>query len=522
MVEPFLSNFKHLNFRLMKINLKRISLLLVPALMMLASCKKFLDVNQNPNQATDKNIPYRTLFTGALESAAEQQAGGPTFLMHWMGYWASPGDYAIDQSETTYNVPNSFTNGVWTSTYDLLFDLYQTKTKALAEKDSVTAGCAMILSVRYFQDLVDIFGNVPYSQCFNSYRTPQPVYDKAEDIYKDLSKVLDTAVKYLKANMNESQTAAFNKSDIATGGNLAKWNKLANTYRLRLCIRQSEVAGFNPAPEIAKVKANGGVLLAGESFSVNPGYTDADNKQSPFYGNFAYTPLGTGASATVRANNYMADILFNSSDSRWLYYYRPISGNIVGCTYGLANGNPTGASSSIVGTGTARSATQNAWIYPSFESMFLRAEAIARGWYVDNLTNAKTAYEQAVTENYVWLNVTDAQEDAAWYLDGSQNPDGAEIADFSNAGNTAASRAKFIAFQKYIALNSIDVFEAWFDLNRLHMMPDNGYISVNPARVSNTLPVRLVYPDIERRTNAANVSAQGNINIFNTKLFWQP
>ncbi|MGN7783380.1 SusD/RagB family nutrient-binding outer membrane lipoprotein [Niabella sp. 22666] len=490
----------------------------------ITSCKKFLDVNQNPNQAVDANVPYRPIFTGALQSAAENQGGGPSILMRWMGYWGVPGDYAIDQSETSYNVPNTTSNAPWIGNYDILYDLYLAKTKALAVNDKVTAGCAMILSVRYFQDLVDMFGNVPYRDIFQSNKNPQPKYNKAQEIYADLFKVLDTAITYVNSPMNETQTAAFNKSDIATGGDIEKWNKLANTYRLRLCIRQSEVSGFNPSPEIAKIVANGGVLHAGESFDVNPGYADADNKQSPFYGNFAFTPLGNDASATTRANQYMVHILENSADTRLINYYRPLSGTtVIGVTYGAnSSDNPTGSGSSKVGVGIAKSATQNAWIFPSFESMFLEAEAITRGWMPGN---AKAAYEAAVIENYVWLNANQygpPAEDAAWYMDESQNPDGGPISDFDNAGTTVASKAKFIAYQKYIALNGIDVLEAWFDLNRLHMIPDNGYISANPAKVSNTLPVRFPYPDIERRTNAANVAAEGTINIFTGKLFWQP
>ncbi len=50
--------------------------------------------------------------------------------------------------------------------------------------------------------------------------------------------------------------------------------------------------GFDPSSEIAKIQSNGGVLQAGESVSVNPGYSNSLNKQSPFYGNYGYTTTG--------------------------------------------------------------------------------------------------------------------------------------------------------------------------------------------------------------------------------------
>jgi hypothetical protein len=150
---------------------------------------------------------------------------------------------------------------------------------------------------------------------------------------------------------------------------------------------------------------------------------------------------------------------------------------------------------------------------PSFESLFLKAEAIARGWMPGD---AKTAFEDAITESFVWLNVPDAQNAAASYI--ADNPD---IADWSNAGTTADDRDRFVVFQKYIAMCCIDPREAWADERRLHFLPA-GFISVNPNRISNTLPLRLLYPQSEYTTNGENVLKEGTINQFTTKIFWQP
>jgi hypothetical protein len=44
---------------------------------------------------------------------------------------------------------------------------------------------------------------------------------------------------------------------------------------------------------------------------------------------------------------------------------------------------------------------------------------------------------------------------------------------------------------------------------------------LNPGKISSVLPVRLLYPQSEYTTNAANVQAQGTIDPFTSKLFWQ-
>jgi len=475
------------------------------------SCKKsYLDINEDPNRSTDKNIRAELLFPQAAHGVGDRLASANfRFLNSWLGYFAQPGDYSIIQDETSYNIDFTFGDVLWQNHYDALFDLYLTKTKALQVQDSVLAGCSMILSARLFQDLVDIYGNLPYTQAFQTLVYRQPAYDKAQDVYNALQKSLDSAIIYL----NTKPTENFNTVDIVNSGDTDKWIKFANTLKLRLLIHQSQIAGFNPASEITKIINNGGVLHAGENIAVNPGYVNENNKQSPFYANYGNTPTGSDANPSTRANVYLINILETYDDARIERFYSPVGTSFVGDEYGLVTGNPVGASSSRIGPGLAGSAKQSAWIFPAFESMFLEAEAIARGWMPGN---AQTAYEAAVTENFVWLGVEDATNTASDYLAN------ADIAIWANAGSSVNSQVKFIALQKYIALCGIDPTEAWVDLRRLNMLPDNDYISANPSKISTTLPVRLLYPQSEYTANGDNARAQGTIDRFTSKLFWQP
>ena len=124
--------------------------------------------------------------------------------------------------------------------------------------------------------------------------------------------------------------------------------------------------------------------------------------------------------------------------------------------------------------------------------MFLKAEAIARGWMPGD---AETAFEAAITESFVWLGVPDAESAAADYI--ADNPD---IANWSNAGTTADAERQFVVFQKYIADCCIDPLESWADERRLHFLPED----LSPLianRISNTIPLRLLYPQSEYTTN---------------------
>jgi len=459
-----------------------------------------LDVNDDPNRITENTATGVLIFPAAAHETGQRIASGNfTFLNNWLGYWSGSGTFAIDQTETTYNITPSFGNTLWQNHYNTLFDLEKARIKSLESGDSVLAGASMILAARLWQDLVDIYGNIPYSQAFQYLKYPQPAYDNGQDIYNSLQLKLDTAIIFIRAEAKPT----FKATDIVNKGDTTKWIKFANTLKLRLLIRQSEI-NPNPTTEIAKIRANGGVLGPDSTISVNPGYSNVTNKQSPFYANYGLTVNDADAAPSVRANVYFVDILNGNDDPRLTQYFTTVSGRVVGTTYGLATGNPSTASS-VGGPGLARSAAQDQWIFTSVESLFLKAEAVERGWYVDGDQDPAVAYKAAVTESFKFLDVPDAESAANTYL---QN--------FPYTGDI-----KDLMFQKYLSMAGIAPLEAWSDLRRLgfDIIPE-GYITANPGTISNTIPIRLLYPQNEYTTNAANVNAQGTINQFTSKIFW--
>lgn len=505
----------------MKYSNKKILFAILSAAILLGGCKKgFLDINQDPNRVTDDNVTPELIFAAAAEGTGATNIGlrangagarGPMqFAQNWIGYMASNGDFAREQTETSYDIDFGFGNVLFTSRYNVLFDLHQAEVKGLASGDTAIAGASIILSAKIFQELTDLFGNIPYTEAFKVKETTRPIYDKAPDIYASLQRRLDTAINYLQL----TPPVKFETADIVNNGDTEKWIKFANTLKLRLLIRQSEMPGFDPSAEITKIMANGGVLGVGESISVNPGYSNDVDKQSPFYANYGFTPTGNKATTSFNANEYILNILSSSSDPRIGRFFTKAGSNYIGCVYGDDPGNiPGGSSCSYFGPALIKSPAQDQWIMPSYESLFLKAEAIARGWMPGNEV---TAYQDAVTESFTWLGVPNAATEAASYMSNEAS------ANWINAGTTALSKAKFIAFQKYIANTCIDALESYSDQRRLHFLTDNSYISVNPSRVSNMLPLRLLYPQSEYTTNGENVLKEGTIDPFSSKLFWEP
>jgi hypothetical protein len=230
------------------------------------------------------------------------------------------------------------------------------------------------------------------------------------------------------------------------------------------------------------------------------------------------------ANTSSGANNYIVSILSSSADPRLVRFFQSVSGSFNANIYGDPTGSLyNGASTSYFGPGLignpngdgtyTSGASQSQWIYPAFEALFLKAEAIARGWMTGD---AGSVYEDAVTQSFIWLGVPDAQAAAQAYLSDPDNTNG----NWDYAGSSVADKVNFIAFQKYIANTGVDPLESYSDQRRLHFLPE-GFISTNPSRVSNTLPLRLLYPQSEYTTNAASVNAEGNIDAFSSKIFWE-
>jgi hypothetical protein len=483
----------------------------VLAALVLSGCKKgFLDINTNPNQPTEGLIEPDLTMAAQLNATARRNANGYDFLQRWMGYWSASGSYSRSTVEMSYNITNDFAAGLWEGFY---YDANQFK--AIQKKANELGwtfyeGIAIVMQAHAAQNLVDIYGNIPYSTALDLAGNIRPTYDNAEDVYKDVMAKYDEGLALIKSadvNANRNITT----QDIMFKGNQTKWAKFINTLKLRLLIHTSQTSTFNPATEIGKINSEGsGFLGSGESAQVNPGYTT--DKPNPFYSAHMFNTVGAEADNYNRANNFSLNLMNSLSDPRAAYFYRtPKNGGALkGTDYGADPITDNSSdNTSAPGTGIGKSNTMPMWILTSVESLFLQAEATARGWLSGD---PQAAYETAVRESFKWLGVTDADAAATAYL---ANPN-VRIA-WPSSG-ALPDMLNVILWQKYFALNGIQANETWTDFRRLGIVQPP--LSLAPERGSNPIPIRLLYPSSEYNYNTDNVQSQGTISQFTTSIFW--
>jgi len=272
--------------------------------------------------------------------------------------------------------------------------------------------------------------------------------------------------------------------------------------------------------EIDKIVANGGGFLeAGETAEVQPGYAADVDKQNPYWNSFNINDAG-GLDNFNRANNYFLNLLKSNDDIRYQYFYSKAATptnneEYVGFDYGFdyPEGTPENQkkaaanSSNVAGPGIAKSASMAQWLFTSFESMFLQAEAIQRGALSGD---AKTMYESAVKESFDWLDVTNASTVADSYLNATTKT-------FA-VWDSNTDKLNLILTQKYIAMFGINGLETWTDYRRTGV-PDVP-LSIYKSRGSNVIPKRLIYPLEEYQYNSANAIAEGTIDPQTATIFW--
>jgi len=489
--------------------------LFIVSVLLLSACKKgFLDINDNPNKATA--VSPALILTGALNNTAAYTTGGSIFYSFaalWMNYWMTPGGVSGWYEERSYNFTTNWSGSttLWANLYDNLNDYAYLETQSKATGKNFFLGVAKTMKAWDYQYLVDFYGNVPYSQASKNIAFLNPKYDKAQAIYEDLAKQLDTAANLFKTAAVSPADAA---ADIYAKGNLQKWGKFANTLKLRILLRQSEVPGREQyiKDEIAKITANGfGYIGTGDGMFNNPGYLNTSGKQNPFWGVYGYGVDGTrtASHSYMLASTYGMDFLQDNDDPRLGKFYNTVNDG-AGSTYvSLVWGQDVDATQilatvSSIGKGVLKSFDQAQPIMTDFESLFLQAEAAQRGYLT---SSAQSNYEAAVTANFVYLGLKEV--DAKTYL-----------ADQGVATwNANPDKIALIIKQKWAAMNGTNDIEPWTDYRRLEL-PADMPISIASTVTTKKIPVRMLYPQREYNTNSANVIAEGTINQFTSRIFW--
>lgn len=487
--------------------MKKILIILSPMLIFF-SCEDYEKLNVNTKDPSI--VSGESLFTNAQKNLFDQMvSSNVNFNITRMlaQYW----------TETTYTdesnydlVTRTIPDNHWDVMYkDVLKDLDEAKkvidstTYSVLEDPAVKTNklaIADILIVYTYSNLLETFGDVPYSQALDI-NILLPEYDDAQETYEALISRLTTAINQLDPD-NDS----YDLADNMYNGNVENWIRFGNSLKLRMGLLLSDVNKplAETIVEEAANPASGGLISSNlENASIT--YLASDPNTNPIYSDL----VASGRHDFVPANT-LVDTMNSLEDPRRAYYFTQVDTSTVDGVVKLAYvGGAYGASNNFLSYSHVSDPIQ----VPTFEGTildyseveFLLAEAVERGFTVGG--TAEDHYNAAIMASFEYWGGADAALDAATYL---ANPNVA----YSTAPGTWLQK---IGMQSWIALYNRG-FEAWtawrkFDFPLLEA----------PEDAVSDIPVRYTYPIDEQTLNGANYSAAATAiggDDVTTKLFF--
>ncbi|HEY4107467.1 SusD/RagB family nutrient-binding outer membrane lipoprotein [Puia sp.] len=490
-------------------------------LISVAGCKKgTFDINDvNPN--TPSKVDPQFLLSSALTASAYSSfnaSGFTEFANLYMGYWAFSGDYGGYGTTATYNINNGSYTSNWDYVYSTILVNYQyiINNSRKDPKQAYFFGAAQIMEAFHYQRLVDMYNNIPYTDALNGGVVNYPKYTDAATVYAGIIKQVDSGIAAIKGAPADAVSIP-ESYDVMFGGDMDQWTKFGNTVKLRILLNLTSKDEATVKSELSGLTTSD-FLEAGEDAAVNPGYSNSNTaQQNPLYGAVGFSPSGaqTGNHQFYRANAFAVAFYKAHADPRLNRFYDTTAdGTVQGRVFGSQNGAEHNTVISAIGKGVLQSASQNAYILPAFESLFMQCEAVQRGYITG--TSADALYKSAVEESFRLLKTgaTDAASKTAadTYLAQS---------DASVNWTSASNKLTLTLTQEWAALNMYDPVTSWNNWKRLGI-PANLPVSIYPGTTAPHIPIRLFYPQSEYTANTANVNAQGSVDVINGKIFWMP
>lgn len=458
-----------------------------------ASCDKELDrININPNATENAQPDY--LLTGAIKNTADAYWGTANnmnssllFVQHWAKIQYTEEDRFIFSN-------SSFTS-LWSTGYSQSITSFNKIIELSASLNNPNYhGVALVLRSWVFLLLTDAYGDIPYKQAGAIDQFITPAFDAQKDVYFGLLDDLAAA----KALLDPSGKAI--AGDIIYSGNIVKWQKLANSLRLRIALRIADKEPARSKQALDEIAAGGDPYIS----------DNADNAQLTYLTSPQQNPVSAlfETRDDYRISKTIVDKLFQLNDPRLPVFASKTQTPTLQEYVGVPNGLTTSEASIL---GFAKTSKPGAYfllpqapavIFSYAELLFDRAEAAARGLTAEN---ADDLYQQAIRASLKQYGVSDAVADT--YL--------AQPSVQYDNGNFRKS----IGEQKWIALFGQGL-EAFAERRRL----DYPQLTASVNTVLNgQIPVRLIYPGTEQSLNGNNyksaVANQGP-DLLTTKLWF--
>lgn len=507
----------------MKMNLaviKTLRNLLILALMAsgLTNCEeRWEEMNTDPNRLTD--LPDEYLFTSAVRGAFNDASGnlqlnfgGQYAHVYISNNWVRE----IDKYDGVWNhdyAEHCF-SGVYNSSIRNVVEVLKLTSEGEKYENSWRNVQAQIIGIISFSRLTDMFGDIPYTEGgMAKYGIEEPVYDRQEDIYKDMVERLDNCIAILEEPeaVEHIYPAVV---DPIFKGDLESWIRLGNSYRLHLAMRARFADPGSYEPVITECLT----LPLIESNTQNPILETSDSHSdlyNPWY--WTWQSSQEGIYNLVWSEKFI-NTLAETNDPRLSFF---AGKNPDGIYLGMPNGLTDEAFSAFnkknasIPTGEFFAKDQPIYMITAAQVWLLRAETA-----LFNINgaggDANLMYQTAIRLAMEQWNIDSDSIDT--FL--ASEPEATLYGDQEN-------RFRQISTQMWIA-SIPNAFESWCTIRRTGypVIPQRTGPLLSPGITNGYMPRRVSYPVTKEKTiNGENRQEAidrlpGGEDLLDARIWW--
>ncbi len=454
----------------------------------------FGDINNNPNGPT---APVTSQLLTQAQKTVSTIGTHLTGILYTQqlteGQYPGESRYAT----LTYNYNGYYTGPIQNLNRIIeLNENEETKDDAAAYGDNENQiAVAKILRAFILQFMTDRWGGLPWTEAFQGIDNPQPKFNTQEEIYNIMFDEVESALSLI------DETKSGPKGDVIFSGNMHRWRIFANSLKMTMALRISDVNPSLAQSKFEDVIRSGNYIVENKD-NIEFHYGTDDASDSPWNDRFK-TREDYVLSVT------MTESLRSNLDPRLFKYSEPARDSIidnpafpggidkayVGAPNGKVNGNVPDYSfppAKIIYTVDFPTP-----IYTAAQMKFSLAEAALRGWSVGS--DAPTLFKEGIEASMEYWEVNQADKDA--YI--ASHP---------------LSSIDDLAYEKWVALY-LNGPEAWAEWRRLDAPP----LTPSQYAADQRIPVRHAYDSSVEDNNKANydaiVAVQGPDDLH-TRLWW--
>ena len=253
-------------------NIRLVSTLLV--VLTLVSCSDFLDINEDPNNPTE--VPLNQLLpsaqldiTNGLGSSTSGLSSITMPYVHQLVRRGNHNDYGVTGADFGVSVP-------WNNFYTkALTDIKVIEDNGTAAEDWHYVGVAQLLRAYTFSVMVDVWGDVPFTEANLGAEVPFPAFDDGEAVYDGVLALVDEAL----ANLERSSGNSPSSDDLFYQGDLGQWRRFGKSLKLKMYNQMRLVRDVST--EVNALIAEGDLIQAGGDFEMQYGTSVSPNSQNP-------------------------------------------------------------------------------------------------------------------------------------------------------------------------------------------------------------------------------------------------